>query len=217
MFTAVAEAESIVNQIHEKPVGTLRIASHRHFGEKYIISNIKEFITLYPDLKLDIQLADRFPDMEKEGIDVLCGVGHDGPDHLVRKKIATMRHVLCASPEYIDQYGKPKTPDDLHRHRYITHSFRNPDNVLMFKNNKEVFLDFDIRLNDALSMLNCALSGLGIIKIFNYFVDDHIKSGRLVEILKDYSEPSKSLYIFYQQHKYLPQKFDYLSILFVRK
>lgn len=206
VFSAVAEAESVIDQIHEQPAGTLRIASHRHFGERYIISNIKEFLSLYPDLKLDIHLADRFPDMEKEGIDVLCGVSHEGPDHLVRKKIATIRHVLCASPDYIAQYGKPKTPEDLHQHRYITHSFRNPDNILSFKNNKEVILDFEIRLNDAMSMLNCALSGLGIITIFNYFVDEHIKSGRLIEILREYSEPPVALYIFYQQHKYLPNK-----------
>src|SRR5207237_4589330 len=112
VFSAVTEAESVINQTYDKPVGTLRIASHRHFGEKYIINNLKEFKLLYPDLKLDIQLADRFPDMEKENIDVLCGIGHEGPDHLVRKKIATIRHVLCASPDYIAEYGIPKTPDD---------------------------------------------------------------------------------------------------------
>lgn len=206
VFSAVAEAESVVTQIQEKPIGTLRVASHRHFGEKFIICNIKEFITLYPDLKLDIELGDRFPDMEKENIDVLCGVGHEGPDHLVRKKIATVHHILCASAEYLSNFGMPKTPDDLKRYRYITHSFRNPDNILLFKNNKEVYLDFDIRLNDAQAMLACALQGLGFIKIFNYFVDEHIKSGRLIEILKEYREPPKSIYIFYQQQKFIPAR-----------
>lgn len=206
VFSAVTEAESIIAKTHDKPVGTLRIASHRHFGERFIINNMKEFVTLYPELKLDIELADRFPDIEKENFDILCGIAHEGPDHLVRKKVATIRHLLCASPEYIAEHGMPKTPDDLKRHRYITHSFRNPDNFLLFKNNKEVHLDFFIRLNDAQAMLKCALQGLGFIKIFNYFVDEHIKRGELIEILKNYSEPPKSLYIFYKQQKFLPNK-----------
>ena len=215
VFSAVAEAESVIAQTHDKPVGTLRIASHRHFGERFIISHVKEFITLYPDLKLDIELADRFPDIEKENFDVLCGIAHEGPEHLVRKRVATIRHILCATPEYIAEHGMPKTPDDLKRYRYITHSFRNPDNILLFKNNKEIYLDFFIRLNDAETMLKCALQGLGFIKIFNYFVDEYIKCGKLIEVLKDYREPPKSLYIFYKQQKFLPNKIrlfiDFLS------
>jgi len=206
VFSAVAEAELIVTQIHDKPIGTLRIASHRHFGEKFIVANIKEFVSLYPNLKLDIELADRFPEMEKENFDVLCGIGHEGPDHLVRKKIASVRHIVCASPEYLAANGIPKSPEELKRHIFITHSFRGPDNILSFKNNKEIYVDYDIRLNDAQAMLNCALQGLGFIKIFDYFVEDHIKSGRLVEILKEYREPHKSINIFYQQQKFLPIK-----------
>lgn len=206
VFSAVAEAESIVTQIHEKPVGTLRIASHRNFGEKYIINNIKEFITLYPDLKFDIELGDRFPDMEKENFDVLCGVPHEGLDQLVRRRLTTLSHVLCASPQYLAEFGIPKTPDDLKKHHYITHSFRNPDNILSFKNNKEVYLDYTIRLNDAQAMLKCALQGIGFIKIFNYFIKEYIEDKKLVEILKDYREPPKPLYLFYRQQKFLPLK-----------
>lgn len=206
VFAAVIEAEAIVTQIHDKPVGTLRIASHRHFGERFIISNLQEFHSLYPDLKLDIELADRFPDMERENIDLLCGIGHEGPDHLVRKRIATIRHILCASPDYLFKYGMPKTPEDLKNHRYITHSFRNPDNLLQFKNGKEIHVDYRIRLNDAQAMLKCALQHLGFIKIFNYFVDQHIQSGKLIEILKEFREPEKSLYVFYKHQKYIPIK-----------
>ncbi|HTM63963.1 MAG TPA: LysR family transcriptional regulator [Gammaproteobacteria bacterium] len=206
VFSAVREAESVVTQSLDKPSGTLRIASHRYFGERFIINHIKEFLSLYPDLKIDIELADRFPDIEREDFDVLCGVSHEGPEHLVRKRIKTIRHVLCASPEYIAEFGMPESPDDLKQFHYITHSFRKPDTILSFKNDKEIFLDYVIRLNDAQAMLQCALQGLGFIKIFNYFVDEHIRQGRLIEILKEYSEPPKSLYIFYKQQKFLPNK-----------
>jgi DNA-binding transcriptional LysR family regulator len=206
IFALVDEAEAIVAHTHEKPIGTLRIASHRHFGEKYIIHHIKEFIDLYPGLKLDIELADRFPDLDKENIDILCGVSHEGPDHLVRRRISMARHILCASPAYLAKHGHPKKLHDLKKLHYITHSFRTPDNILLQKNNKEIHLDVSVRLNDAKAMLMCALEGLGFIKIFEYFVDDHLKNGTLVEMLKDHCGPPQPLYIFYKQQKFLPNK-----------
>lgn len=216
VFDAVSEAEAIVSKLHHQPIGTLRIASHKHFGEKIILDNIKEFITAYPHLKLDIEFADRFPDIEKEGFDILCGMSSDGPDHLVRKRIATTKYVLCAAPAYIKKYGHPKTPDDLMKHHYITHSFRNPDNVISFKNHHDVYLDYTIRVNDAQAMLKCATNGLGFIKIFRYFVGHHIKNAQLIEILKEYPQPSAALYLFYKQQKYLPKKIR-LFIDFIHK
>ena len=206
VFSAVADAEAIISHAHDKPSGTLRIASHRYFGERFIMNNINEFMTLYPGLKLDVELGDRFPDIERENFDVLCGIVNEGPDHLVRKKIATVSHVLCATPDFLAKFGMPKKPDDLKCYRFITHTFRNPDNVLTFKYGKDVYPEVYIKLNDAQSMLKCALRGLGFIKIFDYFVDNHIKKGELIEILKDYREPPKPLYIFYKQQKFIPIK-----------
>jgi DNA-binding transcriptional LysR family regulator len=206
IFFAVNEAESSVTDMRSNPVGILRVTSHRYFGEKYILSNLKKFTMDYPDLKLDIEFADRFPDMEKENIDILCGIGHEGPDHLVRKRIASTHHILCASPDYLKQHGVPKKLADLRHHKYIHHSFRDPNNNLTFKNGKEIYLDFCIRVNDAQSMLQCALQGIGIIKIYDYFIKEYIQDNKLVELLKNYRDPQKSIYVFYQQQKFVQPK-----------
>jgi len=206
VFSAVHSAESIFSQMQETPNGTLRITSHRNFGEQYIVTYLGEFINRYPNLKIDLELADRFPDLEKENIDILCGVAHEGHEHLVRRKIYSAQPILCASPIYLNKFGTPKKPKDLISHRYITHSFRNPDDILTFNSNEEIQLDCYMRINDARAMLKCALQGLGFIKIFGYFVGDAIKDGLLVEILKKYRESPKSIYIFYQQQKFIPPK-----------
>jgi DNA-binding transcriptional LysR family regulator len=202
----ITEAESIFFENKYEPEGILRITSHRNFGEKYIINHLKEFMDRYPKLKIDIELADRFPDLEKENIDILCGVAHEGPDHLVRKKIVDVQHVLCASPDYLSRFGIPKTPEELKFHRYITHSFRDPNDIILFNNGKEILLDHTLRLNDSQSMLKCALQGLGFIKILDYFVEQALKEGSLVEILKKYKEKKKGMYIFYQYQKFTPLK-----------
>jgi DNA-binding transcriptional LysR family regulator len=206
VFSAVEEAEAVVSNVHAKPKGTLKIASHRHFGEKYIINHIAEFASLYPDLRLNIDLSDRFPDMEAEGIHVLCGVGHAGPEHLVRKKLMTVRRILCASPDYLSRFGTPKKPEDLKHHRYITHAFRRSDDMLEFINGNDIYVEYAYRVNDSQAMLKCALEGLGFLSIFDYFVEAHLKDGRMIEILKDYRSITQPLYVFYRQYKFLPLK-----------
>ncbi len=54
----------------------------------------------------------------------------EGSADLVRRRVASTRYVLCASPNYLKKYGIPKRPSDLKQHKYITHSVRKPDNVL---------------------------------------------------------------------------------------
>lgn len=206
VFQSLHEAETPLNDNPHSPTGTLRVTSHRNFGEKYILNHLNEFIKLYPNLKIDLELSDRFPDLEKENIDILCGVAHEGFDHLVRKKIADVQYVYCASPEYLADFGLPKKPNDLKNHRYITHSFRNPDDLLIFNNGKEIVMDYWLRVNDAQAMLKCALQGLGFIKINDYFVQDALKAGKLIEILGKYKEPKKGLYVFYQYQTFVPHK-----------
>lgn len=78
--------------------------------------------------------------------------------------------------------------------------------LLIFNDNKEVYLDFHLRVNDARTMLECALQDIGIIKIFNYHIEDALATGRLIEILRPYREASKSIYVYYQPQKYLQKK-----------
>lgn len=207
IFSILQESEAALICDRQEPKGTLRITSHYYFGEKYIVNNLKEFMGYYPDLDIDLELAERFPDLEKEKIDILFGIGFEGPEHLVRRKITSTYHLLCASPDYLKEYGTPRTPDDLKKHRYITHSIRNPNNLLRFGNySKEIILKPHIKLNDSQAMLHCALQGAGIVKLHNYLVEDAIKHGHLKEILKKYREPQKSIYVFYQQQKFMQPK-----------
>lgn len=223
VFSAVNVAESVFHHTQEVPSGLLRITSHRNFGEQYIVNYLNNFLHLYPHIQIDLELADRFPDLEKENIDILCGVAHEGPEHLVRRKITSGQPILCAAPSYLSKFGTPNKPDDLTSHRYITHSFRNPEDILMFNNDKQIHLDYYMRLNDSRAMMKCAIQGLGFIKIFSYFAEEHIKQGTLVEILKKYREKQKAIYIFYQQQKFLPVKirvfldFLYEKVLLVQK
>lgn len=211
------EGQALISGSQLEPSGILNITSNRHFANEYLIPYLSEFMTLYPKITLNLELAERFPDFSEENIDILFGVSLEGPPDLVRKRITSTRYVLCASPDYLKKFGTPTSPDELSEHRYITHAMRKPDNVIQFRNNKKIFLKPIIFLNDGQTMLECSIRGIGIVMLHDYVVRDAINKGLLIELLNEYQEPERPVYLYYQQQKYLQPKIRLFIDFFTQK
>lgn len=199
----LSSIESDIAASRKEPDGRLYIVSNRYFAMHYLIPHLPDFKQKYPKIQLTLELAERFPNLATEGIDLLFGVSLEGPAELVRRRVTSTRYVLCASPLYLQQHGTPKTPEDLATHQYITHSMRQPDNRIYFKNHQEVTVKPVLRLNDAQAMLECAISGMGIIALHEYIVKDALQQGLLTEIPGGWMEPNIPVYLYYQQQRYL--------------
>jgi len=205
---AIKQLEEIETSIiwgKSQPSGSLRITSNRYFADNFILPRLKEFLSQYPQITLHLELAERFPDLLQEEIDILFGVSMQGSADLMCRKVANTRYVLCASPDYLAKYGTPRLPDDLKNHRYITHSMRKPGDVLSFAEHK-VHLEPQLWLNDAKAMLTSALQGVGIVKLHEYMVKEALAKGELIELLAEYSEPDLPVYLYYQPSRYLLPK-----------
>lgn len=200
------EAEAEIFDSQDEASGILTITSTRYFAIEYLIPYLPTFMAQNPKLRVKIELAERFPDLTNENIDLIFGVSMDGPPELVRRRVASTRYVLCASPSYLEKYGKPNSPADLSKHRYITHSMRKPDNVIRFKNNKEIYVEPVLWLNDTQAMCECAIQGIGIVKLHDYIVSDALKNNSLVEILTDFNESDQPVFLYYQQRRFLQAK-----------
>jgi DNA-binding transcriptional LysR family regulator len=61
-------------------------------------------------------------------------------------------------------------------------------------------------VNDAYALIKCAINGMGIIKIHDYFIKEQLQKGELIEIYSEYSEPDHPIYLYYQPNRYLEPK-----------
>lgn len=202
----LTEAEIAISGSQNESIGILNVTSSRYFALHYIVPHLPAFMAQNPKLQIKIELAERFPNLATEDIDLVFGVSMDGPPELVRKRVTMTHYVVCASPTYFKKYGTPKSPIDLSKHRYLTHGIRKPNNVVTFKNNKEIHVEPIVWLNDSYAMRECALLGMGLVKLHEYIVTDALEDGRLVECLQEFREPPLPVYLYYQQNKYLPAK-----------
>lgn len=200
------EAELAIVASQAVATGLLTVTSSRYFAMQHLLPRLPEFMALNPQLRVNLELAERFPDLAEEGIDLIFGVSMEGPPSLVRKRVADTRYIFCCSPSYLKQNGVLATPSDLKKHRYITHSMRKPDNLLVFKGNKEIQVNPVLWLNDSRAMCDCAIAGMGIVKLHDYIVADAIHSGDLVEVLSEFQDTTQPVYLYYQQSRYLRPK-----------
>ena len=197
----VDSANALVTQMKVTPHGVLKVLSGRHFASTYIVPNLKQFLTQYPDIHLDLELSERIPDLNVESIDVLIGMSVSSTGDVIQRRIATTRYCFCASPGYLRKFHKPKKPEDLLNHRYITHSMRKPDYEL------ETFgITPYLTVNDAETMLRLAQEGLGIVKLHEYMVRDMLQNGILVEVLSSYAKNDIPLFVAFPQRRYIPSK-----------
>ncbi|SRR5579883_247573 len=200
------EAENAIANSKNEATGILHVMANRYFAISYLLPTLPEFMKHNPKLRIQFQLAERFPNLEKEKIDILFGVSIEGSAELIRRRVKTTRYVLCASPSYLKKHGRPKVPADLVKHRYISHSVREPNDVVVFKDEKMIHVNPHLWLNDSYAMRECAINDMGIVNLHDYIIADDLKEGRLVEILQEFQEPEKNVYLYFRQNRYLQPK-----------
>ena len=211
------EANALISQMRSEPSGPLYVLSGRHFATSHIVPHVESFLLEYPKIHLNLELGERIPDLQTEKVDVVIGMSVSASGDAIQRKIANTSYVYCASLKYLESFGMPNKPEDLKKHRYITHSMRRPDDVVEFDNGKIVTVQPYIRVNDTQAMLEFALGGLGIVKLHRYVVQKCLEAGSLCEIFIAENKKEIPIYVAYQQRRFVPSKIRCFIDFFVAK
>lgn len=191
VLAQIEDAENVLNRATSSPHGRLRVHMPVGFGRRVIVPALSQFIEQHPALVLDAELSDRTVDLAYEGIDAAVHIGEPSDGRLIARKLCNLRFVACASPEYLARHGEPLTPDELDQHHCLAyvlmHTGRYRD--WQFVRDGNVFsktVSGRLNMNNAESLLEAAMSGLGIAMISNFIAADAIREGKLRCILTDY-------------------------------
>ncbi len=188
ILEAYHDAEAAISHTKEDPSGILKVVCGPQICNLYVLPYIKEFLERYPKLRIQMVLTQTMPDLEKEKVDVVVGLTRGVPLNCIQRTLTYSRWVFCASPEYLEKYGIPKKPSDLVKHRIITHSMRQPNDSIEFKNGEVIHFEPILYFNDTRAMRRSALEAIGIVQLHDYIVDQDLQENRLVEILGKYTE-----------------------------
>jgi DNA-binding transcriptional LysR family regulator len=119
VLAEIEEMEAAVTHLQTEPRGVLKISAPPVIGANHIARAATEFVKIYPDLTIDMVLQGNPGDLIDEGIDLAIYLGELADTSMVARKLATSLRVVCGSPDYLEKYGIPKTPNNLLNHNYL--------------------------------------------------------------------------------------------------
>jgi len=113
--------------------------------------------------------------------------------------------VLVASPDYLAQQGRPRSPADLATHRCLSYA-NFGKSVWRFQRGTEqtqVSVASHFSANEATALLQAALAGGGIALQPTYLANPHLAQGTLQVVLPQWQVPAMTIYALYPSRKNL--------------
>lgn len=210
-------ADRAVTQMQSAPRGLLRVNAPMSFGTIRLGPALAGFMKRYPELRIQLVLSDEQVDPVQEGLDVTLRIAELDSSSLIARRIMPIDRAICASPDYLKQYGTPKHPGELRSHALLAYGYLSTGNQwkLTGKDGEHwINPDWTLCVNNAEVLREAAQAARGIAVLPVFIAEPALKSGKLRTIMDDYKTPAISLYAIYPPTRHLAIKvrlfIDYL-------
>ncbi|HEY0053151.1 MAG TPA: LysR family transcriptional regulator [Caulobacteraceae bacterium] len=202
------EAEiAALSDLRDRPAGNIRITADPHAVESVLWPALRPLLAAYPDINVEIISDYTLTDIAAGGYDAGVRLGE-----LVAKDMITvpigpqMRLVAVAAPSYFASRPVPKTPQDLAGHRGVNIRLPTLGGLYAWEFSK-AGRDLRVRVEGQLvfskteQILQAALDGFGIARLFEDQVQPHLDRGDLVQVLSDWSPPFPGYHLYYPSRR----------------
>ncbi|WP_293904308.1 LysR family transcriptional regulator [Phenylobacterium sp.] len=191
------------------PSGQLKVSAPVSFGKGQLTPALLDFASAHPAVSLDVAFADRLVNLVEEGFDVAVRIGHLTDSSLVAKRLAAVRMVTCASPDYLARHGLPAALEDLARHEAVLDTNAREATTWTFgshSDRREVRVHGRLRFNGAEACVAAAVAGFGVTRTPAFAAADDLRAGRIVPILCNFEPELIHVHAVYPHARHLAAK-----------
>lgn len=206
----IEELEAEIDQlmeIRDKPSGTVRITLSDYAQESVVWPKLRPVLREYPDIKVELNSDNGFRNIVEEKFDAGVRLGESVDKDMIAVRIGPdWRLVAVASPDYLATRPTPKTPQDLVGHDCINHRQARAGGLYAWEFEKDgrevrVRVDGQLTFNTSYAMIDAAVAGYGIAYVPETLIERERASGRLIQILDDWSPLFPGYYLFYPSRR----------------
>lgn len=201
-------AERRASGEYDEPRGELSITMPIEFARIVGVSIAAAFLDEHPEITLNVIATDRAVQLLEEQVDIAIRMGNLADSSLYAIKVGEVSVLTVASPAYLKRHGEPEHPDDLPNHDAAVFGPLEQiwENYGSDGQRFDVHPRTRVRVNTASAAVAAALSGVGITRLLCFQVADHLRSGALVRVLRDYQAPMLQVHLVYAKQGLMPLK-----------
>lgn len=205
----MSKMESMVQALTSTPTGRLRVTAPYAFGNHILIPLISQFLEQYPEINLEVILADHKMNLIEEGIDFAFRIGDIVDEGLVARALPDYEMVLAATPEYLKKYGAPSSPEDLKDHSCLGYKHAQSNKfwqLIGFEPDNHSPVEPRLVVNSGEGARQAALMSFGIVLQSKVILEQDLINGRLVRVLPNLFVPPYKMHMLYLPQKTQPLK-----------
>ncbi|MBV6886420.1 LysR family transcriptional regulator [Xanthomonas campestris pv. spermacoces] len=184
-------AEAQMESGRHEVAGRLRVTMPVLFGRHCVAPILLDLARQHPSLELLLSFSDRPVDVLAEGFDLAIRNGVLGADSegLRARKLGVQRKLVCASPSYLAEHGRPQNTAELNSHSILLYRRADRINVWQLPDSTGRIVDMPLNsrlhLDDLECIANAATAGLGLAWLPEWLVRDRLDTGALIAVLED--------------------------------
>jgi DNA-binding transcriptional LysR family regulator len=185
--------------------GQLRLTCSMSFGFAHLAAAISDFLTLHPQLKIDLNVSDRTVNLVEERIDLAIRISSEPDPMLIARPLVRCDSILVASPGYLAKHGTPQSPAALTEHGCLSYANFGRSIWSLQRGDEHVQVAVSSRFsaNEATVLLHAALANGGIALQPTYLVKPYIDNGQLIALLPGWQVPAMTIYALYPSRRHL--------------
>lgn len=214
------EADALVTSMQSAPSGLLRISVATDFGVHLLSPILGDFLLEYPEITVNMVLNNRYVELVSEGFDLAIRLGEQDDSTMRARKLTDTTRRMVGSPAYFAKYGRPQKIDDLNDHKLLHYSSQANGNVWKViapsGERRQVRSAGWLTVNDGQSLLNAAISGLGIACLPSFLFADALRAGLVEEAIPGLPAETLGIYAVYPPGRFTQPKvrafIDFLAL-----
>ncbi|WP_115720135.1 LysR family transcriptional regulator [Gallaecimonas mangrovi] len=212
MLATLDETQQRLLEREAEPGGLVRINAPVAFGNKHIVPWLPALYRRYPALQVELVQTDDFINPMTDAADLLFRIGPLQDSGLHMRLIDRPQYSFAASTDYLSRYAAPQTPEQLYNHNCLVYKgkmglqkayFSRPGQPVEMHS-----FSGSLRSNNADTLVQAALDGLGIVMMPDWQIGSYINQGHLIPLLTDHHiaplQQQQVIAMLYPKTRYLP-------------
>lgn len=201
VFVKLERTEAILRDSRTAASGTLNVTTTVAFGSTWLVPHLRAFRDAYPDIRINLLLADTEIDVAMRESDAAIRFHPPHQPDLIQRSLMTVHYHMYASPEYIAAHGEPESPEDLDNHDLISYGPEAPRalqdlNWIIHAGTGERVREPVLMVNNVYGILQAVESGIGLAALPDYIA---VSASNITRIMGDMSGPSFPVYFVYPE------------------